>query len=418
MNSEFEKRLHQYLSPHRPIKSPEHLKGRETQLKNIDRAIAAGSTIFIYGDRGVGKTSLAQTAAFEHHPSESEPIFLSCDKISNALYLVRELVAELVNHNPLAREGRGHFKVKVTLGVASGEKEFAALGARDVPEPRSVNEAVSLILKALDEWDPLKKGLRPVIVIDEFDRMADQSQREFLGDLLKQVGDRGVPAHLIFCGIGRSMTELLHSHPSVYRYIESVRLERLDLESRKAILEHAAKELEIPFRRDQIIRIGIISDGFPHYVHLVGSKIAWEYFDDEFHRDLVTMDHFNRGIDSAVLASEEHIRSMYEQATRKYKLKHEYALWAAAASANLERPTSEIYADYCWILGTIRNKTGEEISSSKKTFYAMMNALKKESHGEVLVGTRAGWYEFREPLLRGYCRLIAKKNGIDIGPEQ
>ena len=48
----------------------------------------------------------------------------------------------------------------------------------------------------------------------------------------------------------------------------------------------------------------------------------------------------------------------------------------------------------------------------------MMGALKKESHGAVLIGTRAGWYEFDEPLLRGYCRLMAKKSGIDVGPEQ
>jgi hypothetical protein len=415
--SVFTKQINQYLSPQRPIKSPEHLKGRDIPLKELDRAIGAGATIFIYGDRGVGKTSLAQTSAFKHHPADSSPIFLSCDKISNALYLVRELVAELINNNPLAAS-TGQMKLGANVGMFSGEKTFEGKSARDIPEPKSVNEAVTLLNKAVEEWNPRKLDKWPVVVIDEFDRMSDQSQREFLGDLLKQIGDREVPIHMIFCGVGRSLDDLLQSHPSVYRYIQSVRLDRLVLEARVQILEHAAQGLEIPFRRDQIVRIGIISDGFPYYVHLLGAKVAWEYHDDAFQRNVVTTEHFNRGIDNAVLACEEHIRKMYEQATQKYKLKYEYVLWAAAAHSNLQRPSSEIFEDYCWIIETIRKRTGEDLKADRRTFNSMMNALKKDSHGKVLVGTRAGWYEFDEPLLRGYCRLMAKKNGVDIGPEQ
>jgi hypothetical protein len=48
------------LSPSRAIETPELLKGRDDQLREIRRAwYQGGRQIFIYGYRGVGKTSLA-----------------------------------------------------------------------------------------------------------------------------------------------------------------------------------------------------------------------------------------------------------------------------------------------------------------------------------------------------------------------
>lgn len=56
--------LSENLTPSDSIKTPERLFGREKTLQTIDRAFASpGRQIFIFGDRGVGKTSLALTAA-------------------------------------------------------------------------------------------------------------------------------------------------------------------------------------------------------------------------------------------------------------------------------------------------------------------------------------------------------------------
>ena len=54
----FEKALKQTLSPTTPVRSAEFLRGRDKKLEDIRRAvIQPGRHIFIYGDRGVGKTS-------------------------------------------------------------------------------------------------------------------------------------------------------------------------------------------------------------------------------------------------------------------------------------------------------------------------------------------------------------------------
>lgn len=76
---EFANILHTYLSPSKAIQSEEHLYGRDTQLQPIKEALySPGRTVFIYGDRGVGKTSLAQTVAFGHQYAEYDAIIKAC----------------------------------------------------------------------------------------------------------------------------------------------------------------------------------------------------------------------------------------------------------------------------------------------------------------------------------------------------
>ena len=75
---EFGQKLATVVNAATPIRSIQHLKGREQQLEEIERALfAVGRHIFIFGDRGVGKSSLAATAAYQYQSPDAEPIFVS-----------------------------------------------------------------------------------------------------------------------------------------------------------------------------------------------------------------------------------------------------------------------------------------------------------------------------------------------------
>lgn len=75
----FGKELNKVLSPARPIQSVEHLRGREKELLRIEKALFAhGRHIFIYGDRGIGKSSVAAAAAAQIQSSDSPYIDVSC----------------------------------------------------------------------------------------------------------------------------------------------------------------------------------------------------------------------------------------------------------------------------------------------------------------------------------------------------
>jgi uncharacterized protein len=76
--------LAENLTPSDSIKTPDRLFGREKTLRSIDRAFhSPGRQVFIYGDRGVGKTSLTQTAAYLHTGIENQPICVMCGKMNN-----------------------------------------------------------------------------------------------------------------------------------------------------------------------------------------------------------------------------------------------------------------------------------------------------------------------------------------------
>jgi uncharacterized protein len=76
--------LAENLTPSDSIKTPERLFGREKTLRAIDRAFnSPGRQVFIYGDRGVGKTSLALTAAYLHTGVENPPIYVMCGRTND-----------------------------------------------------------------------------------------------------------------------------------------------------------------------------------------------------------------------------------------------------------------------------------------------------------------------------------------------
>lgn len=73
--NELGRRINEVLSPSRPVRSIEHLRGRDDELQRIERALYAdGRNVFIYGDRGVGKSSLAATAAAQYQSVDASPI--------------------------------------------------------------------------------------------------------------------------------------------------------------------------------------------------------------------------------------------------------------------------------------------------------------------------------------------------------
>ena len=66
------------------------------QLIGIERAMyASGRHVLIHGLRGVGKSSLAQTAAHKIARG-GDPIIVSCDKTSTFQTIIRELLDEAI----------------------------------------------------------------------------------------------------------------------------------------------------------------------------------------------------------------------------------------------------------------------------------------------------------------------------------
>jgi hypothetical protein len=44
-------------------------------------------------------------------------------------------------------------------------------------------------------------------------------------------------------------------------------------------------------------------------------------------------------------------------------------------------------------------------------------SLRTTAHGEIVVGHSSGFYSFRDSMLRGYVRLKAEAEGIELIPD-
>ena len=86
-----------HLSPERPIRSTEFLRGREKDLADVERELRYFQAVpFIYGYRGVGKTSLARTAAQLVTASDREHIYVACAPGARMLQIFREIGEEIL----------------------------------------------------------------------------------------------------------------------------------------------------------------------------------------------------------------------------------------------------------------------------------------------------------------------------------
>jgi Cdc6-like AAA superfamily ATPase len=100
-DSEFKGTLTQYLNSARPIQNFEHLKGRQKAHQNlVDALNVPGKHAFIYGSRGVGKTSLAQTSAKTVQPTLQHQLLIACDHSSTFESICRDIIKRLLALDP------------------------------------------------------------------------------------------------------------------------------------------------------------------------------------------------------------------------------------------------------------------------------------------------------------------------------
>lgn len=403
---EFAAILRECFSPARAIRTPELLKGREANLRDLSRAFTSpGRHAFIYGDRGVGKTSLALTSALIHQSSDAEPIVVSCDSEMTIFSLVKDIAAAA-----LARQNFRSETITNTLAFnfkfLSGSKQKQISGGTP-PDLETLNECVDVIRML-----PTFHSANPVVVIDEFDRIKSKKFKRQFAEFLKKISDIHCETKLIICGIASSLDELIDEHLSVARNLASIELKRLSHDGRWDIINQAANRAGIKVPKEMNVRIGQISDGFPHYVHLIGEKIFWSLFDDKDIIQTARKRHFDQGVERAVLEAEALPRMAYAKATEKYTDDYREVLWAFADGPKLRRQTSEVYTKS--YLPIMANRP-DRVVLDKTKFSSRLNRLKTPSHGHILTASGMGWYQYADNIVRGYVRLKAQQEDIELG---
>ena len=253
-----------------------------------------------------------------------------------------------------------------------------------------------------------------VIVIDEFERIASSDEKDKFAEFIKNISTCTETLKFIFCGIATDITELLGVHPSAGRILEPVEVKTISHDSLWKIIQEPASAMKVRIDQEKLIRISQISDGFPHYVHLIAECLFWAMHDDDHMVESATHKHYIVAIKNAIERTEAILKNQYNKATRKTKNTEDYreALWALADKSSDQRPLIDIY-NISYLKLMLKRLNRDKISKEK--FNQRLLSLRKDSHGKIVVGHGSGWFSFRENIMRGYVRLDAETNGIPIG---
>lgn len=344
---------------------PKRFAGRRAEVLALADALQTnGSVPIIFGDRGLGKSSLAvqgqliamgssellhQLGAESYAiPSDHAFItmFFSCsdgvrdtDELLQRLLLrVRELTLE---GNPtdgfqLVDTSR---KTSVSLKVFSHEvtRNYTRAPGVGDGDPVSTEDALLRACEALTNTF----GGPFLIIIDELDRVAD---KRGLASIIKRLSTANMKFVLV--GISQDWAELMLDHASLERQAVPIRVARMSPPELAEIVDLGEAHLqtagvELRFHRAVRKRLVDISGGFPWFVHVVGQASVMLAFDEgsatvgESHaiigvRDLVTNQFA------------QHFADLHQRAVRD-SIQRETTLRAFAEFPNQDVPTSVVY---------------------------------------------------------------------------
>lgn len=283
------------FSPSAPIDQQALFSGRLAQLTDVLNAInQKGQHTVIFGERGVGKTSLARVLSgglfINGHRIPTASI--NCDATTTFSGLWHKILREisLVSN----KQGVG-FTATTTTDVTALSTQLP----QDVT-PDDVRHLLSRIGKTM-------------IVIDELDRLKDKSVASLLADTIKTLSDHAVDTTLLLVGVADSVDTLIAEHQSVERALVQVRMPRMSPPELHQILDKGVETAQMTIESEARSKISGLSQGLPHYTHLLGLYASQRAAGAG--RTHVTVEDVRAAIDTALARAQQSIISTYHKAT-------------------------------------------------------------------------------------------------------
>lgn len=360
-------RIAMAFSPGAPIDQPALFAGRTEQIMEVVNAlIQRGQHVVLFGERGVGKTSLANILAELGKLTNKDVVAsvrVNCDRADTFESIWRKLFRELT----LAVEESG-------LGFAADTKKSVLTLDQMLP----VNPTPEDVRFILDRF-----SRRSLLVIDEFDRVESEKTRALIADTIKTLSDHSSLATLVLVGVADSVNHLIREHESIERALVQIRMPRMSRVELLEVISKGMASLDLSIEDDAANEIVSLSQGLPHFTHLLALHAAQNAaYDDR--RDIVSAD-VDKAVTKAVHKAQQSIVSLHHQATTSQRTDsiYEQVLLACAlantdelgyfAAADVRAPLSAImgkpydipaYArhlnDFCEARGPVLEKKGIE----------------------------------------------------------
>ena len=283
------------FSPAAPVNKLNLFAGRLKEIRLITEAVGTrGRHAIMYGDRGVGKTSLATVLKELYSETESHRIVkVNCVQTDTFNNLWRKALATIPYiWEPNPATANGVESIETTLD--------RYLDAQSGP-----GEVRNLLAHVSQEDSEL------IVVFDEFDRLGG-SERALFPDTIKDLSDHSVSTTLVLVGVANDVVELIEEHVSISRCVTQIKMPPMDPDELSDIISKALAALAMTIEDEANWLIVTLSQGLPHYTHLLGQESAQNALQDK--RLTITMRDVEVAIKRAIEKTEHTTRNAYQLA--------------------------------------------------------------------------------------------------------
>lgn len=294
------------FKPKTPIDNDKLFSGRLKQIQDVlDVVWEEGGHAVIFGERGVGKTSLANII----------------DK--RVLAIIQAVKGYKVSCAP----GDTFFQIWSNL---LHDFEF---DGRQVPEILKGEKNPFIVYRILESLDNTKFHL---FIFDEFDRVKSNATTTMMADLIKHFSNNPRNLTVLVVGVGDTLMDLFTSHESIARCCTQIRMQRMSPKELEDIINDRLPKLSMQIEVKVLASIVKLSQGLPGYVHLLGQLAARSAL---MARSLLVEEkHLREALDTALEKADFKTRQEYYQAIESPAKDHRYkeALLACALAETNE----------------------------------------------------------------------------------
>jgi len=377
----------QVFRPSAPIDEKDLFAGRREQVRRvIDTIFQRGQHAIIFGERGVGKTSLANVLS-DFMQGIGETIFaphLTCDRTDDYSKLWKKIFGEI----QIVKQTRG-------AGFLPNIESFPVSASEVLPEKITPND-VRLGLGQLGHLCTL------LIIIDEFDRLKGKEIRELFADTIKTLSDHAVRVTLILVGVAESVSELIAHHQSVQRSLVQIHMPRMMGQELEEIVVKGLTKIDMTIEPMALKRMAAISRGLPHYIHLVALHSARAAADEGTKQ--ITDTHLMEAIKRAIADAQQGIREAYYKATMSTRTDSLYP------SILLGCALSKTDEFGCFAAGDLRGPLSTILGKPYviPNYARHMKELTKDTRGPILKTTGVKHrlrFNFVDPLMQPFILM-------------
>ena len=388
-------KLNEVFFPSAPIEDRDLFYGRRKEITSvIGTILEKGQHAVLYGERGVGKTSLSNIIQLSL--KDINVIQVTCDRNDDFCSFWKKALVQIGFK-------RGNRKIGYSDNLVIGDYNLGHLiNAQSQFGPTDL----LTLLDCLSTYH--------LFIFDEYDTILDIRTKEQIADTLKLLSDKSKFITLLIIGVADNVDDLIGRHPSVDRCLRQIIMPRMSEEELEEIVINGATKLSLTVESAVVSAIVNYSTGFPHYTHLLAKYACKNAILSNC--DVVKMDDFNVAVKEAIVNVQQRLTSQYQKAiiTSKKVSHFENVLFALALSDVDEfrcSTANQVTEEFNSVSGVVKSREGI-------TYY--LNKLCDEVRGEVVqkVGkTKNIKYRFTNSLMKAFVRMkmYNKYNDADDG---